>query len=262
MQHHGLFASIPIWGVFISTLLLVLLSVEGGYQLAQRKRRSEVEKEAPVGAMVGAVLGLFAFILAFTFSMAAERYHDRKLALLDETNAIRSTYLQAGMIPEPSRVEVRKILRNYVKERLQWTGVEKGQTGKAQSDTWSDLLDQLWAQAAAVGAQNPGGVDVFLSSVSQMIDLRTARVMLRERSHIPGVFWAALYVMAILSLAAMGYHSGVAGTNRSPVTLAVAIAFSLVILLVADLDRPGEGFINVSQQVMIDLQDWMARSQP
>jgi hypothetical protein len=72
----------------------------------------------------------------------------------------------------------------------------------------------------------------------------------------------ALFVIAILSLAAMDYHSGIAGTNRSPVTLAVAIAFSVVILLLVDLDRPGEGFINVSQQVMIDLQDWMPQSQP
>ena len=262
MPHHGLFAALPIWGVFIITLLFVLLSVEGGYYWARKKRRSEVEKEAPVGAMVGAVLGLFAFILAFTFGMAAERYHDRQLALLDEVNAIRGSYLQAGTIPEPHRTEVRKILRQYVKERLQWTGVEKGTAGQAQSDSWSDGLDQLWAQAAAVGAQNPGGVDVFLTSVSQVIDLRTVRVMLRERSQIPGPFWAALYVVAILSLAAMGYHSGVAGTNRSPVTLAVAIAFSLVILLIVDLDRPGEGLINVSQQAMVDLQDWMARPQP
>jgi len=86
--------------------------------------------------------------------------------------------------------------------------------------------------------------------------------MFRERSQIPGPFWAALYVVAILSLAAMGYHSGVAGTNRSPVTLEVAIAFSLVILLIVDLDRPGEGLVNVSQQAMMDLQDWMSRSQP
>lgn len=50
----------PSGGVII-TWLLVLLSVEGGYYRVRKKRRSEVEKEAPVGAMV-AVLGLFAFI--------------------------------------------------------------------------------------------------------------------------------------------------------------------------------------------------------
>jgi hypothetical protein len=258
MQGHGLFAAIPLWGVLIATLLLVLLSVEGGYQWARYKRRAEVEKEAPVGAMVGTMLGFLAFLLAFTFSMAAARYHDRKVALLHEANAIHLTYLQAGLIPEPQRTEVRKILRDYVEERLRWAGVVKAPTGRSRDD----LLDQLWAQAAVVGAQNPGEVDVFLGSVGQVIDLHTERMMLRERSQIPTAFWVVLYLIAFLALAAMGYHGGVAGTKRTPVSVAVAVAFSLVIMLVADLDRPGEGFVNVSQQVMIDLQDWMAQSKP
>jgi len=44
--------------------------------------------------------------------------------------------------------------------------------------------------------------------------------------------------------------------------LAVAIAFSAIILLIADLDRPGEGFINVRQQAMIDLRDSLTESGP
>jgi hypothetical protein len=217
-----------------------------------------VEKEAPVGAMVGAMLGLLAFLLAFTFGMAADRYHDGKIALLDETNAIRATYWQAGMISEPHRSEVRRILRNYVEERLQWAGVEKNKAG----NSWNDLLNQLWAQAVVVGAQNPGGVDVFLGSVSEVINLHAKRVMVRERSQIPGAFWASLYAVAILALSTMGYHSGVAGTNRTPVTIAVAVAFSVVIILITDLDRPKEGFINVSQQSMVDLRNWMTALRP
>jgi hypothetical protein len=258
MSAQGLFVAIPLWGVFIATLLLVLLAVEGGYHWARSTHRSTVEQVAPVGAMVGALLGLFAFLLTFTFGMAATRYHDRQLALLQETNAIRATYMQAEMLAEPHRTAVRTVLRNYVQERLQWVGVAKAQAGLS----WHELLDQLWAQAAAVGAHNPGGVDVFLNSVSAVINLRAERMILRERSHIPSAFWAALYVVAILALAAMGYHGGVAGTHRSPVALAVAIAFAVVILLIAALDRPGEGLVNVSQQAMIDLHDWMARSNP
>jgi hypothetical protein len=141
---------------------------------------------------------------------------------------------------------------------LQWTGVEKVKAGYSANN----LLNQLMVQAATIGAQNPGEVDVFLGSVSQVINLHTTRVMVRERSQIPIAFWAALYVIATLSLASMGYHSGVVGTNRTPVTIAVAIAFSVVIMLITDIDRPGEGFINVNQQAMIDLRNWMAASAP
>jgi hypothetical protein len=44
--------------------------------------------------------------------------------------------------------------------------------------------------------------------------------------------------------------------------LAVAIAFSAVIMVIADLDQPGQGFINVSQQPMVDLREMLATSKP
>lgn len=256
MQNAGLFSSLPLWGVFVITIVLVLLSVDGGYRWAQRKHRSEVEKEAPVGAVVGAMLGLLAFLLAFVFSIAAERFNDRKVALLNEVNAIRTTYLQAGVIAEPHRTEVRRILRNYVEERLHWVGVKV-----AHPDLSSDeLLDQLWAQAAAVGQNSSDVIALFVESVNRVIDLHAERMMVRERSHIPGPLWGALYLLTILSLAVMGYHGGVAGTARSPVMVAIAVGFSVVIWLIADIDRPGEGLINVSQEPTVQLRYWMDRS--
>ena len=96
-----LFTDLPMWGVFVRTLVLVLASVEGGYRWArQRQKDRELEKEAPVGAMVGATLGLLAFLLAFTFGIAADAFHARKVALVNEANAIRMTYLLGSVTPE------------------------------------------------------------------------------------------------------------------------------------------------------------------
>src|SRR5450755_5070890 len=70
---------LPIWGLFGATVVIALLSIEGGYRLGRyRHRHSEDEKEAPVGAIVGATLGLLAFILAFTFGLAASRFDARR----------------------------------------------------------------------------------------------------------------------------------------------------------------------------------------
>ena len=52
----------------------------------------------------------------------------------------------------------------------------------------------------------------------------------------------------------MGYHAGIVGTRRSLAILAVAFTFSVVIELIADLDRPQEGILKVSQQAFLDLQ--------
>jgi hypothetical protein len=55
----------------------------------------------------------------------------------------------------------------------------------------------------------------------------------------------------------LGYHAGLGTANRSYATLAVAIIFSSVIWLIADLDAAQEGTLRVSQQVMIDLRNSM-----
>src|SRR5262245_15134618 len=117
-----LFSAIPFWGVFWGTLFLVIASVEVGYRWARKRR--EREKEAPVSAMVGATLGLLAFLLAFTFGIAGDAYHARKVALVNEANAIRMTYMLSNVVPEAYRAEIRTVLRQYVDERLRWANQE------------------------------------------------------------------------------------------------------------------------------------------
>ena len=252
-------SELSIWSVLFGTLFLVLASVEAGYRWARRRQKHrELEKEAPVGAMVGATLGLLAFLLAFTFGIAADAFHARKVALVNEANAIRMAFLLSDVVPAPHRSEIRTLLRDYVDERLWWANVKQDKPLRSADD----LLAGFWKAAAAVAAQSPGEVDVFLSYVGRVIELRQERLTVRERSRIPVAYWTVLYVVAFLALGAVGYHVGVAGTSRSPVMLAVAIAFSSVIMVIADLDRPGEGFINVSQQPMFDLREMLATSKP
>src|SRR5499425_452006 len=152
MENNGLFDAFPLWGLFVAILLVVLLSVESGYRLGKyRHSRSKQEKEAPVGAMVGATLGLLAFVLAFTFGLAASRFDTRRQVLLDEANAIGTTYLRAGMLPE-RREDIRTLLRDYVDVRL--AAVRSGilTEGIRRSE---HLQEQLWAQAEALGETHP-----------------------------------------------------------------------------------------------------------
>ena len=244
----------PLLGLFVAILLLVHLSVEGGYRLGKYWRsRSDKEMEAPVGAMVGATLGLLAFLLAFTFGLAASRFDARRQVLLDEANAIGTCFLRAEMLPERQE-EVRSLLRKYVDVRL-----EVVRTGKLAGIRVSEeIQQQLWTHAVVLARNSPNlFVSLFVQSLNEVIDLHAVRIQAGLRSRIPGAIWLALFAITVLSFAGMGYQAGVAGTSRSLAILAVAFAFSSVIWLIADLDRPQEGSLKVSQQAMIDLQQSM-----
>ena len=105
---------VPILGLFFMTVVLVVGSEEVGYRWARkRKSKDDTEKEAPVGAMVGATLALLAFLLTFTFGIAADAYHARKIALVQEVSAIRLSYVLCDAIPELHRAEIRDVLRRY-----------------------------------------------------------------------------------------------------------------------------------------------------
>jgi hypothetical protein len=245
--------ALPLWALFVSILIVVLLSVECGYRLGKyRRSRHEEEKEAPLGTMVGAMLGLLAFILAFTFGLAAARFDTRRQVLLDEANAIGTTYLRAGMLPEQGE-KIRALLRDYVGVRLNAVRPGNAAEGIRQSE---NIQQQLWAEAETVGQKNPNSIVVglFVQSLNEVIDLHAKRLHAGLRSRIPGAIWLGLFAVAALSLATMGYHAGLSGTRRSLAILAVAVTFSVVIELIADLDRPQEGVLRISQQALLDVQ--------
>ncbi len=252
MLQQGLLDFIPLWAFFLATLGIVLLSIEVGFRLA-RARRAELEHEPSVASMVAASLGLLAFLLAFTFGLAASRFDVRRQVLLQEVNAIGTTYLRTAMIPEPHRTETRKLLREYVDARLE--GIRSGRIDEAIRRS-EELHGLLWAHAAALGEQSPNSIVVglFIQSLNEVIDLHATRVMAVKRSRIPGVIWIALFAITALAMAEMGYQSGLAGGRRPLATPALALAFAAVMLLIGDLDRPGEGSIRVSQQSMEELR--------
>ncbi|MCU0500671.1 MAG: DUF4239 domain-containing protein [Anaerolineae bacterium] len=244
--------TLPLWALYIITTAIVLLSAEAGWRLGNyRRQRPHHEKDAPVGAVVGATLGLLAFLLAFTFGMAASRYDTRRQLVLQEANTIGTTYLRADLLPEPQRSGIRNLLREYAALRV--GGVSSIITPRVMAQSGA-LHDRLWADAVAVGAQSPNSIvgGLFIQSLNELIDLDATRVA-AGRSRIPDTIWLALYAVTILTMAAMGYQFGLTGEHSWPVTILLTLVFTTVILLIADLDRPQEGLLRVSQQAVIDL---------
>src|ERR1700733_10975946 len=59
-----------------------------------------------------------ALMTSFTFAMALSRYEARRVAVLNESNAITTTALRARLPPAPHNKEVLGLLRDYVQVRL------------------------------------------------------------------------------------------------------------------------------------------------
>ena len=163
--------------------------------------------------------------------------------------------MRGGILPE-RREEIRALLRDYVSTRLE--AVRSGNIAERIRRS-ENIQHQLWAQAVVIGEKNPDSIVVglFIQSLNEVIDLHAKRLQAGLRNRIPGAIWVGLFAVAALSLAAMGYQAGLVGTRRSLAVFAVAFTFSVVIELIADLDRPQEGLLKVSQHALLDLQQSM-----
>ncbi|MBA3340381.1 MAG: hypothetical protein H0T48_00945 [Gemmatimonadaceae bacterium] len=251
--------SLPLWGVFIATVVLILLSLEGGHRLGDSRRRRSGEEKAPaVGAIVGARLSLLAFMLTFTFGLAASRFDARRQLLIDEANAIETAYLRSELLQEPHRTELRRLFLEYVNVRLEGVRLEMVDQAVRRS---GELHRRLWKQAVALGGENarPVVAGLFIQSLNDVIDLHSRRVM---AAGIPGIIWTVLYFVAIVSMAGMGYQSGLSGSSRSLANIGLVLSYSAVLYLIADLDRPEEGMLTVSRQVLVDLRNTMHLPEP
>ncbi len=172
---------------------------------------------------------------------------------MSEANAIGTTYLRAAMLPEPMRTEVRNLLREYVDVRLNAVQ-QPGQLAQSLSKS-EELHERLWTQAVAATEKDRSPITgLFVASLNEVIDLHAVRVMAGLQSRVPAVIWIVLYVLALLAIEMIGYYAGLANSRRSIAAIALIIGFSMVLYLIADLDRPGQGMLRVSQQSMIALR--------
>lgn len=248
---------VPLWALPFATLGVVLLAMEIGFRLGRRRARAaEHEKESLVGAAVAATLALVGFMLAFAFGVAGSRFDTRRQAVLDEANAIGTTYLRASLLPDGSGKAIRETLREYTDSRLEI--VRTGDVVKGIQRA-NELHGRLWTQAEPIARQHPESIQVglFIQSLNQLIDLHTTRVVASLYSRIPLLVWISLYTITVVAMLGIGYHAGLESKSRSLAFLLLAVTFSAVIFLVADLDRPREGLLRVGHQAIVDVRNTM-----
>jgi hypothetical protein len=253
----------PIWLVFVLTIVVVMVAIEAGYRFGYAAhRRSEDEKESPVSAIAGAILGLAAFMLAFTFGIVSERHDAKKGLVRDDAIAIRTAWQRADFLPETDRAQAKALLRQYVDARVAFAeacSLEPQRVQSVVSET-QRIQDLLWNMAVANARKdmNSDVAALYIDSLNEVNGIHASRVAVGIQARVPNEIWLVLYFITILGMMGVGYQTGIAGSKRSLARPILALSFALVFALIASLDRPDSGVLEVSQQPLIDLGESMA----
>lgn len=257
--------ALPVWALFAATILIVTGAVDLGYRLGRAiHRRVDDEKESPVSAIASVILGLTAFMLAFTFGIVSERHVAKRALVREEAIAIRTAWQRSDFLPQPDREEAVALLSQYLNLRVNFAEEGNLEADRVTSlrDETKRLQDRLWNMAVANARKdmNSDVAALYIESLNEVNGIHTSRVAIGIQARVPGEIWFALYCLTILGMMSVGYQTGIAGSRRSVAWPILAVAFALVFALIASLDRPDSRVLKVSQQPLIDLRDEMALS--
>jgi hypothetical protein len=205
--------------------------------------------------LVGSILALQAFLLAVTIGMASDRFDTRRGIVLAEANSIGTTYLRAGYLPDPASAQIRELLREYVPIRIVPTDVNPVDLA-ADIQRSQQILDELWAISEDVARTTDQGdlVSLYLESLNETIDLNETRITAGLYARVPETVVLLLVGGSALGLGMVGYSAGLTKRRGLLNAFVLVLALGAVIMVVVDLDRPRDGFIQVSQQPLLDLQ--------
>ncbi len=253
------FSGIPLQWLFVAIALLIAGAAEFGDRLGLRSYRKDTVPN-DVGTLAGAALGLLALLVAFSFSMAVDRYDARRDAVLEEANAIGSTANFALMLPRAAQPQILQALRDYTAVRI---GLGRPHDPvKLQRDIARSLQlqSQLWQQTVALTETTPQSLPTyrFVASLNEMNNIHERRLT-AMRNNVPLVVLVLLVLTAMVAMGFTGYNAGTSGARRQMASVLMAVTVATLICMIIDLNRPYSGFIQVSPQALIDAADSLPR---
>jgi hypothetical protein len=234
------------------SFFLMWLSVWIGVFL--RKRHLDIDQDVSrdLEFILTSTLTFLSLIIGFSFSMAMNRYDQRKNYEEAEANAIGTEYVRADILSAANAARVRALLRDYLDQRILFyqtrdkLGLQQinSRTAQLQTELWSAV------QVPATAQPNP----VLALTVSGMNDVLNSQGYTQAAwwNRTPIGAWCLIATVASWCCLLIGYtaHRAVEGFAR---LLILPIVLSIAFFLMADIDSPRSGAIRVLPQNLISL---------
>jgi len=253
----------PLWAVYLGTVAVVFVAAEIGFRIGiwLQRRDPDSGKTPMTGAVVGGMLGLMAFLMAFSIGIVIYQQNARKTMVVTEANAIGTAYLRADFLGELDQTSSRDLLREYVEIRL--AAAADPTLLESVVTRSEEIHGQLWSivDDNVRQGQESAIMGLFVDSINEVIDVHTLRLT-AANLRLPRLLGLVLYAATVLSFLLVGLSSSADG-KRDPLTILLfALAFVAVLMIIVDLDRPQQGLLTVSQTAMQDLLRSMAAPTP
>ncbi len=243
--------------ILVLTFFAFWTSAWAGAYLRKRRRNPEqADDHEDFALLLGSTLTLLALIIGFTFSMAVNRYDQRKDYEEQEANAIGTEYVRADVLPAADAARVRAMLLIYLDQRILYYKTRDEdqvrkidtQTASLQAEMWSAVTIPAVAQQTTVLALTLAGMNDVLNSQGYTQAAWWNRV--------PTSAWILLISISIFCNILIGYGARHSSAFRFFI---LPVALSVSLFLIAEIDSPRSGIIRIWPRNLETVSDSLHR---
>ena len=236
--------------VFVLSFVVLWISANFGGLLGVKLRLPNEEMRDDFGVVQTAMLTLLGLLIGFTFSMAVSRYDQRKNYEEAEANAIGTEYVRADLLPAADASKVRDLLRSYLQQRIRFYTIREEFELRQIDASTAQLQSDLWNAVRTPSAASPTPVTAL--AVAGMNDVLNSQGYTQAAwwNRIPSSAWGLMAAIALFCNLLIGYA---AGQMWRPLFFILPLAVAISFFLIADMDSPRRGLIQVQPQNLISL---------
>jgi hypothetical protein len=239
----------------------VLVCLEIAWWISSARARAGAEAaDEDTTPVDGAVYGLLALLVAFTFSGAATRFDTKRQLIGQEANAVGTAYLRLDLLPDETRAPLQEKFRRYLDSRLlAYSKLPDLPAFRAEIEHSVAIQGEIWRDAVAA-TRAPGGPRPFmiLPPINDMIDITTTRLVAMQ-THPPAIVFWLLALMSLISALLVGRSLA----RRKKANLLHMLVYAMVmagtVYVILDLEYPRAGLIRIdaADQTLVDLRNSM-----
>lgn len=199
-----------------------------------------------IGWQISVLGTTYAVIIGFMLYTVWTDFGAAELNADAEANSLTNLYRMADGLPSEPAAKIKQLARAYGEAVVNHEWQEMSEA-REPTET-AEIAREMWPPLINVGAASPSQITAEDHALSELRDLAAyRRIRLVENATVlPGVLWFVLLSGAAVTIASSCLFGASNGILHSIQVAAFTLLISLVLVAVADINRPYQGSVHVN----------------
>ncbi len=236
--------------LIVAFAMIFMLIMNRLWPAASRSKHNDI-----IGWQLGILGTTYAVIMGFMLYTVWTNFGAAELNADSEANSLLNIYRLSDGLPDPQRAELKTTARTYADVVLQddWPAMASGNTVSLQSRPVSVKMWKILMSVKSASSSENNAEDHALYELSSLAEQRQMR-RLQSNSRIPAVLWFVLIVGGAVTIMSSCMFGSANALLHAAQVFAFSMLIALVLIAIADIDRPFQGSVHVSNAAFIRAQ--------